>query len=457
MSVTLKVYGDSFQLGIIKAIVESPVFYSSIREHLTPEYLTINAAKIPYELITAYHRQYKIVPDFSTLEILIKEKLANKEYERDVILVELYKLRMEKVFRNEVFIKEKTLEFCRKQALHKAISNAQDLLNLCDKDPSAQFDINVLSQFTKIKEISLDPIDSSVLNNVDQILAGEIRKNVTSTGHKMFDYVLGGGVASGELHTLAAYTNVGKTLFMRDIGANILAQSKTVLHITTEDSADKVKNGYLSRLTGIPIKKLRLMSGEVKKRMEKYQDKGMELHVKGYPMNAHTVDKLESYIIKLRDNGVKIDVMIIDSPLHLLSYNKGDNDRTKIGNVWKSCRGMMQQYEIAGLATAQLNRGSANRHGNGTEDIGEAIAISQDSDSLTTINRKNSDLLTKTAQLRSAKTREATPGETWTVYIEAEISKIREDDEAVSKRIIELESQKIKAIVGEEPELNKGE
>lgn len=439
---TLDRYGNHFQMSILRTIIEDPMFYHCVRDILKAEYFTFDFARIPYKFINKYYEKYKTVPSFDVLESLISSKYSHKEYERNIILTKIQVIRDEsKTQQNDIYIKDETIKFCKQQLFLLAVEESKLALTQLQENPSFDLDFSkFIQKFSDIKNINVQPLAGDVIDSIDD--GDELRENIISTSLKMYDYILGGGPAAGELHTLAAYTNTGKTRFVSTLGAGLYMGGANVLHITTEDSKKKIENYYKSAISGVPYKLLNQYKEIVRRELLKYTGKA---YIINFPMMKHSVDDIESYYLRMLDNNKKIDIVIVDSPLHLYSSIKTDAERFRIGHVWKALRGFLQMYKLPGFATAQLGKSAANKHDNGTENVAEALQIAQDSDSFTTINRKKTDLALGIAMMHNSKTRETTPGETWKVFINAANGRITEDEEYVNGRIIEMQARDIQA------------
>jgi hypothetical protein len=125
------------------------------------------------------------------------------------------------------YVKEQSLDFCRKQNLKKAMMKSVALLQNCSFD-----------------EISKTINDALVLgsdNNFgyDYLADFEERfkpkhRNPVTTGWDEMDDITSGGLGRNELGVVIAPTGAGKSMVLVHLGAQALREGKNVIHYTLE-------------------------------------------------------------------------------------------------------------------------------------------------------------------------------------------------------------------------------
>ncbi len=434
----LSIYGESFQHFLIKAIVEDPSFFRSIREHLTPSLVPSEHVSKIYETICNFYERYNFVPSYEELEGELRKKLLNSRGELDLCLRTVYQIQFENL-KNPTYVKDKTIEFCRYQAFEKAVKDSVERLEDLRDNPEKPAEFNEqIKNFSDVEMITLDKIDSDIIEHMDEFYNTPSRSGQVATGWKLYDFLLDGGPADTEVHTIAAYTGVGKTTGCINIGAEAFIRGKKVLHYTFENPQRYIAHRYHSRLTRIQTKNLYFRRDEVKIRLDKIKANGGFLHVKEYPMTRHSVTSLEAYYAKLLDQGIEPDIIIIDSPMHLKPTTRMNSERENTSIVWKDVKSFMQVVKKPCIVTAQLNREAWGQDAAGTQNVASSLDIARDSDSFTTIMRTKDDRLAGQARFNVSKSRFGEDEIIFPMRWHGPIGLIEDDKEAIEKKLDEL-------------------
>lgn len=440
---TLSLLGEPFQLSMIKAVIEDPMFFHKIRDVFRVEFFSLEYIRICYKLIDDHYIQYHLVPDYAQLETLIKANLVRREFERDRILKELYKIRLQPQ-KNLHYVKERIVEFCRMQQFQKATKEADSLLESLQKNPTGQLEVNydlIIDTYKSIKKIDLELLDGGLFDGLEELYRGGThRKGIISTNSRMLDFLLGGGPAQGELHAMAAFTNTFKTTFIIDIGCAAFFQGKKVLHFTLENTKEQVKAGYHSRIIEKPRKRLKDNIPLLKEAEEKYSPGKIEIVQLG--KKRHTVGTIESIYTRYLDRDFEPDMIIIDSPSHLLPPRYSEKENNNVARVWEDVESVSKEFCKPIFGTAQLNREAGrNNEQKKLSDIvtvAEAIQIAQVCASFTTINRSKEDKLKGIVKLLNSKTRESIPGIDWDMRVYGSIGKFVEFEPEINNKIAGL-------------------
>ena len=125
------------------------------------------------------------------------------------------------------YIKDVSLDFCRKQKLKEALIKSVDLIKR--------------SSFDDVSGVINEALRLGSDNNFgyDYIKDFEKRfemkaRNPVATGWKYIDDLCKGGLGSGELGVVIAPTGAGKSMVFVLMGAQALKQGKNVIHYNIE-------------------------------------------------------------------------------------------------------------------------------------------------------------------------------------------------------------------------------
>ena len=121
-------YGKSFQEGLAALILQDRAFSDQIQEVLETEYFELKYLQVFVDRIFAYKEQYSVHPSAKILLTILRTELddetdAIKKQTRDYFS-RIYNAEI----KDEEFIKNTSLDFCRKQVLKSAMIKSVGLL-----------------------------------------------------------------------------------------------------------------------------------------------------------------------------------------------------------------------------------------------------------------------------------------------------------------------------------------
>jgi hypothetical protein len=116
MVLSLKDYGTSFLDQLFFLLLTDHNFFIGVHQILDPEYFVDEAYKALYKVILMHFEKYHSVPSFE----IVQTYFAN--FKKDAVKQHMTNMVLE-IERNEcgetAYIRDKTIEFCRHQALKK--------------------------------------------------------------------------------------------------------------------------------------------------------------------------------------------------------------------------------------------------------------------------------------------------------------------------------------------------
>ena len=225
----LSKYGKSFQEKLVNIIVNDKKFCEQIREVLDPDFFDLKYLSILTEKIFAFKKKYDTHPTKDALFSVINSELKDDKEDllKASILSYLSNIKDKDQVEDELYVRETSLDFCKKQKLVEAIVKSANLVNTTNYNQIKSIIENAL----KLGENNSLGHDYD-LNFEDRFLAEN--RDVISTGWPEIDRVINGGLGNGELSVIIAPTGAGKSFVLVHLGAQALLQGKNVIHYTLE-------------------------------------------------------------------------------------------------------------------------------------------------------------------------------------------------------------------------------
>ena len=262
--------------------------------------------------------------------------------------------------------------------------------------------INFSSLFIESKPFTLPLSDflgeikeSSTMSLKDfQILQPSISLDYSlriPTGIKPLDEDLVGGLSPGELTTIIAGTNVGKSLFCVSLGANALRVEKKVLHINLEGIREEALLRYVANLSNIEYSKIVKNSLSLEEQntinslTNKYSDK---LRIRNMIGFGATIEDLYSYCIE-EYKSFNFDMIIVDFGQLLNTKEKEESYRHTMAKVFRGLDSLAKRFNCVVITPAQVTRSSKEREEDSiirSADISEAFEIARVSSVIISLN-----------------------------------------------------------------------
>ena len=163
-----------------------------------------------------------------------------------------------------------------------------------------------------------------------------------------------------------AQAGLGKSVFLSNLAVNFLKQNLSVVVISLEMSQDVYAQRFDAHISGKNINRLAENETAARNRISEFYaaHPGANLIIKEYPPKSVNSKTIDGYLEKLKANGKKIDVIIIDY-LNLVLPNKVSDSMFKDGKtVSEELRALSYKYNAPVVSAVQ-----SNSEGMNTEDI----------------------------------------------------------------------------------------
>lgn len=381
-----KIDHDYFEKIIVKNAMLDSSYLAAIADYVKPEYFNDkNIAKF-FEIVNDFYDKRQKLPTITE----VKTYLITKELRNGFrVLVEGFKELDNKFNKEELY--ENTEQFLKERGLYHAILESAELIGDEKADPA-----EVVTRFEEIAGINLNTaLGTELFGDIEDIIDDILNdESYISSGWPWLDEVLGGGFREKgkAMYVFAGQSNIGKSIFLGNIAANIAKQNKSVLLITLEMSELLYAQRIASNVTKISMNHFKdeihnLREGILEER--KKIPKGKIL-IKEFPPSTITPKQLQAYIKKVKDSGIDVDAVVLDY-LTLLHSPQGSNSYERGKYNAEQFRALSYIFECPTVTACQLTRESYNTDNPGMEGVGESIGIVAASDFIGSLFQNEED------------------------------------------------------------------
>ncbi len=406
-------YGKDFQEKIVQALLVDKKFAEQMMEVLDVNYFELKYLQFLADRYFSYSKKYKDFPTLQLLVTIIRDELKSgtDTLLRDQIIEYLQRAKLNASPGDLPFVKEKSLDFCRKQALKEALEEVLDLVS------TEKYD-TVVDVIKKAVSVGTTPsIGHDFLTEIEARFV-KLKRECVPSGIPELDRkeIFNGGLGRGELGVVVANTGVGKSHFLVQLGANAMKQGKNVLHYTFELSETLVGMRYDSNLCDISFNDLPDCKQNV---IDHYgKTKLGRLVIKEYPMNTATIHTLRAHVEKLSLKGFIPELIIIDYADVMRSTRQYDSLRHELKLIYEELRSYASEIQLPIWTASQANRDSSQNDVVGLESMSEAYGKAMVADVVVSLSRKAAEKSSGWGRLFIAKNRAGRDGLVYPVRID---------------------------------------
>lgn len=443
--VTFGQFGKTFQERFVQAILMDAKFAEQMMEVFVPEYLELNYLKFLTDRYFAYSRKYKVFPTLQLLATIIKDDLKSGTdiILKDQIIDYLTRIRTDAGASDLPYVKEKSLEFSRKQALKKALESAVDQMQANKYE-------SIVETIKKAVQVGTSPsVGHDFFNEMDARFT-RLKRDTIATRIPELDKkeILNGGSGKGELLCVVGASGSGKSHWLTMIGANALREGKNVLHYTFELSETAVGIRYDSNLCDIDSNEVMDRKDEVAKYYE--ENRLGRLFIKEYPTNTASVYTVKSHIERLDLKGFKPDIVIVDYADIMRSSRQFDSLRHELKLVYEELRGLAMEIGVPIWTASQSNKDGANSEVIDMTNMSEAYGKAMICDVIVSVSRRPHEKAGGWGRLYIAKNRAGRDGLVYPVRINTARSKFEITGESDAPDVVaasdeEMQKKALKA------------
>ena len=425
-------YGKDFQEKIFQALLKDHNWSAQMIEIMQYDYFELKYLQFLCDRFFSFYTEYRNFPTLPLLVSMIKDELTAGD---DIILREqvieyLTRMKSSPNLGDLKFVKAKTLDFCKKQALQQALEesvkaikqeNYESVLNIMKDAVSKGSSSTIGHNFFEDHEARFQLVDRATC----------------ATGIKHLDQkdVLNGGLGRGEIGVVVANTGVGKSHYLVSMGAEALRRGKNVVHYTFELTETAVGIRYDSNLCNIPSNNVIENKETV---LKTYKENGFgKLIIKQYPTGAASIITIRNHLEKLEMKDIKPSLLVIDYADIMRSTRTYDSLRHELKLVYEELRNLAMEMNIPIWTASQANRDSAKAEVVGLENMSEAYGKAMVADVVVSLSRKPMEKATGAGRLFVAKNRAGRDGLMFPIRIDCAMSKIEVLDDVSEMSIVD--------------------
>jgi len=401
-------YGKTFQEGLVQLIFEDRPFADQITEVLDINFLELEYLRVFLRKLVTYRAKYSTHPSVEAMVTIVRTDLESE----DEVIQKQVREYFARIHSRELFdtdyIKETSLDFCRKQNLKEAMVKSVSLLQR--------------SSFDEISKVINDALRLGSENNFgyDYMVDFEERfkpkhRNPVSTGWKDIDGIVGGGLGKSELGVVIAPTGAGKSMVLVHLGAAALREGKTVVQYTLELQDTVIANRYDSCITGYPLSDIKNFKQEI---YEEIKDFEGNLIIKEYPTKSASTNTIRAHLSRLIKRGIKPGLIIVDYADLLKPVLVRKEKRNELESIYEELRALSTEFQCPIWTASQTNRSGLSAEVITMEQISEAFNKCFVADFIFSVSRTIEDKQNNQGKIFIAKNRNGPDGMIYPIFMD---------------------------------------
>ena len=363
--------GYTFQVKLVKQMIEDTKFSESIMEIMSPNYFDNEYIRLIIASIKDYNENYESIPSYDTINQIIKAEVR-REIAR-VSALEMIKEIQESDSKDCLHTQEVAIKFCKQQELKKANQKIQKILDSGDFDRYDECE-EILKNALTVGEVTDVGID--VFHAIEDVLSDDFRSPI-QTGIVGLDNLMDGGLSKGELGVILAPFGVGKTTLITRMANTAYNLGYNVVQIFFEDNPKVIQRKHISCWTEVPLNELTENRDKVKEVLPRFKSKEGNLILKKMASDGTTIPQIKQYLRKLTSNGMKPDIVFVDYMDCVSPVKQFKDEWSGEGNVMRQFETMISELDIVGWTAIQGNRSSIGANVVQADMIGGSIKKGQ--------------------------------------------------------------------------------
>lgn len=410
-------FGKTFQDKLTYLILTERIFADQIGEVMDVNFLEFKYLQSIVRSVYNYKERYEVYPSLKIMVTLIKNDIDDDTVKEQAKEYLLNVLRDPSIIEDCDYVKETSLDFCKKQKLKEAMMKSVKLLNR--------------SSFDEISTVINDALKLGSDTNFgyDYKLDFEQRfqikqRNPITTGWKQIDSVCKDGLGNGELGVVIAPTGAGKSMALVHLGAEAVKLGKTVIHYSLEMADTAIGGRYDSCITGVKLKDMFHFKEQI---YESIKDIEGNVIIKEYPTKSATTMTIKNHLERIKSRGTPIDMIIVDYAdlLKPVNNHRSSEKRHDLESIYEELRGLAQVFECPIWTASQTNRSGLNAEVITMEAISEAFNKCFVADFIFSISRTKEDKAVNKGRLFVAKNRNGPDGLVFPINMDTSNVKIK--------------------------------
>lgn len=401
-------YGKAFQEGLVQLIFQDRPFADQITEVLDANFIELEYLRVFLQKMLQFRHRYSKHPSVDAMLTIIKTELDEED---EVVReqVQDYFTRMHNRELTDIdYIKEISLDFCRKQNLKEAMMTSVGLLQNCSFDEISK----VINEALKLG--SENNFGYDYMADFEERFKPKFRNPLT-TGWNDIDKITGGGLGKSELGVVIAPTGAGKSMVLVHLGAQGLKEGKTVVHYTLELQDTVIATRYDSCITGYPLSDIINFKEEV---YEEIKDIDGSLIVKEYPTKSASTNTIRAHLSRLVKRGITPGMVIVDYADLLKPVQTRKEKREELGSIYEELRALSTEFQCPVWTASQTNRSGLSAEVITMEQISEAFNKCFVADFIFSVSRTIEDKQNNQGKIFIAKNRNGPDGMVYNIFMD---------------------------------------
>lgn len=376
---------EYFEKVLCFRALSDSVYLASIIDYVKPIYFKDKNISTIFTIITNFYEQRSKLPTITEVKTYLTTEELKTSFKQ---LVNSFKEIDVKFDKDELY--DNTERFLKEKAVYTTMLDVAGDIASGNIDTSA-----ILDKIEKTCNVNLvTDTGFDLYKDIDLLVEDlcNVQKSIPSTWPWLDDALNGGFYETGRsLYVFAGETNIGKSIFLGNIAANIAKQGKNVLLITLEMSELLYARRICTNISKIPLNDLALHSKTLKKTIDEQKNSSAgRIFIKEFPPSTITPNQLKAFIKKLTETGIPIDAIVLDY-LNLLHSTVGTNSYERVKNVTEQVRAMSYIFNCPIISATQLNRSGFNTENPDLATISESVGLAATADVIISIFQNEED------------------------------------------------------------------
>lgn len=414
---------DYFEKVLVKNAITNGAYLASIADYVQPKYFTDKNIAKYFEIVAEFYDKRQSLPTFSEVKTYLTTDELKTNFKK---LIESFKEIDSNHNEDELY--QNTERFLKERGMYHSILESAEEISEGEADTA-----KIVEKFEKIAGINLN-VDKGIElygdkeKIIENILSDETM--ISSKWSWLDEAVDGGFTEAGKaLYVFAGQSNIGKSIFLGNVAANMASQGKHVLVVTLEMSETLYAKRIASNVTKIPMKEFRNCIPTLRHALEEeHKNTDGRIYIKEFPPSTITPKQLGAFIKKMKDSGIRIDAVVLDY-LTLMTA-AGSNSYEKGKNICEQVRALSYVYKCPFISACQLNRSAVGQNNPDMSGVAESLAIVMTADVIVSIFQNEEDQEMAVIRLGMMKNRFGPRGMTQAMRIDySTLSIYQADDE----------------------------
>jgi RecA/RadA recombinase len=425
-------YGKGFQEKLCMVILDDRAFADQIEEVLDINFLELNYLKLFLAKVFSYREKYGVHPSRDIMKTILRSDLDNENDLTAKQVREFFVRSQIAAVTDTEYIKDTSLDFCKKQNLKSAMVKSIGLLQNSSYDEIAQ----VINNSLKLGINNEEGYDWK--KDFEERFKPKFRNPIT-TGWPLIDDICKGGLGQKELGVVIAPTGAGKSMVLVHLGTQAVKEGKTVVHYTLELQDTVIGSRYDSCLTKVPLGSLMSFKEKIYEEVQEVEGK---LIVKEYPTKSATTQTIKSHLEKLKMRNINVDMIIVDYADLLRPVRYQKEKRNELEGIYEELRGIASEYKCPVWTASQTNRSGLNAEVITMEAISEAFNKCFVSDFIFTVSRTVDDKVANGGRVFVAKNRNGPDGLVFPIFMDTGTVSIKVLQPSEEDEMVEVSAKK---------------